>query len=139
MSDASKKPLLALAVAVLACGGPTEPVGPAGNDDQLAQHEVRATGRITSDSQLVSVPIKLVIPAVGGLPGEGVVLDSTASGAADGKYELRAVLDATRCAGDFLIVVWDAFGRFMGKRVTGCGRHYEDFELGPGIVVNPNN
>ena len=139
MGDLSKKPRLLLALALLACGGPTEQGDLDENGGELAEHEVRATGRITSDSQLIAHPIKLVIPIPGGLPGEGILLDSVISGATDGKYALRAVLDSTLCNGDFLISVWDAFGRWVGKRVRGCGRHDNDFELGPGIIVTPND
>ncbi len=64
------------------------------------------------------------------------MIDSTTSGAGDGRYELRAVVEPAACEGRFVIVLYDAFGRFVGKTVRGCGQHSESFNVGPGFPTS---
>lgn len=127
--------LVALVLAVTACGDPVAPREPF-DGVPLAPNEIRVSGRIESASRLVAVPVKLTIPSSSDPFGEGNVLDSTMSGAADGRYELTAIVTPAECAGEFLINLYDAFGRFVGKPLTGCGQYFETFNIGIGIPAN---
>lgn len=124
-----KNRVLVLALAVWACEGNS----PAELVEETVQNQVRVAGRISSNTTLVALPVKLAIPTQGDPTGMNTVLDSTTSSAADGRYELSATVDPALCAGWFTIALYDAFGRFVGKNVNGCGPHSENFEVGPGI------
>ncbi len=124
-----RRALPALLVALGACGGPTGP----DVVEQLEENEIRVNGRISSASRLLSLPVHLGVPGPGDQFGEQNILVSTVSNEDGGRYELRALVDPPLCDGEFTVIVYDAFGRFAGKRIRGCGQHNEDFNVGPGF------
>jgi len=84
-----KKRVLVLALAVWAFEGNS----PADLVEETVQNQVRVAGKISSNTTLVALPVKLAIPTQGDPTGMNTVLDSTTSSADDGRYELSATVD----------------------------------------------